>query len=429
MTYKEAITHFEQLGKLGIQLGLVRIERLLKYMGNPHHKLKFVHVAGTNGKGSTCYMLSNILSHSGYKTGLFTSPYILDFRESIQLNLQMISEQQFAECASYVYECAKQSTINNDPPTQFEILTAIAFEFFARQNCDIVLLEVGLGGTLDSTNIIPPPLLQIITSISLDHTNILGSTIEEITKEKAGIIKGNITILYPHLSKESLSVLQEKCHIANSTVIQPNCNSLEFDDHSFGVCQFSYQGVAYQKSLLGEVQLYNSIVVIAAANELQKIGFSISQEDISYGIEHTFVPARMEILSESPLIILDGSHNEDGAIALKNTLSSIPNSSIKMIMGVLEDKNIHKILENTAKLSEHFIAVSPNNPRALSSKKLSEIAEEYCNKVKHTSSLEEAVNLAFSNLKKSDILVVCGSLYLSHDIRPLLVKKIKTLPL
>lgn len=427
MTYQETIAHFEQLGKLGIQLGLVRIERLLNHMGNPHHKLKFIHVAGTNGKGSTCYMLSNILSHSGYKTGLFTSPYILDFRESIQINMKMISEQHFLECAEYVYHCAEQSTINNDPPTQFEILTAIALEFFVRQKCDIVLLEVGLGGTLDSTNIIPPPLLQIITSISLDHTNILGSTIEEITKEKSGIIKSATTIVYPKLPKKVLQILKKKCKLVNSKLVQPDCTSLQFNTNSFGVCDFSYEGISYKKSLLGEVQLYNAIVVITASKELNQLGFSLPSESICYGVEHTFIPARMEILSESPLVLLDGSHNEDGAIALKKTLATFPKTSIKMIMGVLEDKNIYKILENTATLSNIFIAVSPNHPRALSSKKLAEVSKQYCNNVKQASSLEEAVNSAFLNLKESDILVICGSLYLSHDIRPILIRKIKSL--
>lgn len=427
MTYQEAILHFEQLGKLGIQLGLVRIERLLNCMGNPHHKLKFIHVAGTNGKGSTCYMLSNILSHSGYKTGLFTSPYILDFRESIQVNMHMISEENFSECAEYVYHCAEQSTINNDPPTQFEILTAIAFEFFFRQKCDIVLLEVGLGGTLDSTNIIPPPLLQIITSISLDHTNILGSTIEEITKEKSGIIKGSTTIVYPNLPKEVLHILKKKCKSINGRLIQPDCKSLKFNSRMFGVCDFSYDNISYKKSLLGEIQLYNAILVITASKELNLMGFSLSLESIQYGIENTFIPARMELLSKYPMILLDGSHNEEGAIALKKTLETISNTSIKMIMGVLEDKNIDKILENTAKLSDYFIAVSPNNPRACSSKKLADLAKNYCDNVTQSSSLEEAVNIGFSMLHEGDLLIVCGSLYLSHEIRPILIKKIKSL--
>ena len=221
--------------------------------------------------------------------------------------------------------------------------------------------------------------------------------------------------------------MKKKCKLVNSKLVQPDCTSLQFNTNSFGVCDFSYEGISYKKSLLGEVQLYNAIVVITASKELNQLGFSLPSESICYGVEHTFIPARMEILSESPLVLLDGSHNEDGAIALKKTLATFPKTSIKMIMGVLEDKNIYKILENTATLSDIFIAVSPNHPRALSSKKLAEVSKQYCNNVKQASSLEEAVNSAFLNLKESDILVICGSLYLSHDIRPILIHKIKSL--
>lgn len=435
MTYEDARNDFENLGTRGINLGLIRIERLLEKMGNPQKQLRFIHIAGTNGKGSTTSMLSNILIHAGYTTGIFISPYILSLRESIQVNSQMISREEFASCAKYVYECAKTSTIDNDPPTQFEILTAIAFAFYHRKKCDYVCLEVGMGGRLDSTNVIDTSILQIITSISLDHIGFLGDTIEKIVQEKAGIIKGTSTVIYPLLQPSVIEQIATKCHETNSSLIQPCLDSLQITDEDITQSSFCYETIAYQKSLWGNFQIYNCITVIAAAKELQHQGLSITQNDISFGIENTFLPARMEVLSKNPLILLDGCHNSEGAQAMENSLKQLSDYSIKIIMGVLSDKNYTDILKSIATHATELFAVTPNNPRALPAKQLAKTAKLYCSKVSYFDNLITATNFAINSLnttkmditscsKQKDVLIICGSLYLAQDIRPILLEKI-----
>lgn len=422
MSYDEAISHINELGKFGINLGLGRIEKLLKNMGNPQEKLKFIHIAGTNGKGSVSTMLTKILSDSGYKTGLFTSPFILCFRETMQINCEMIGEDELAECAQFVLHHWRNSSVNGEFPTQFEVTTAIAIEWFYRQKCDYVCMETGMGGGNDSTNIIPPPILQIFTSISLDHTSILGKNIAEITKEKSGIIKGGKTIVYPLMDEEAAEIIEKKCEAVGSEYIQPNLKNLEISDYSWRKSDFKYDGVAYHKSLSGEFQIYNAVTVITAIQELIKLGVKISDTSVCSGIKNVFIPARMEVLSEKPLVILDGSHNAGGATALVKTLENFKNQNITVLMGVLADKEYDLILQLIGKFATNFIAVEPNNPRALSNSELAKIANLYCKSVYNFENQKTAIDFAFEKTGKDDILVICGSLYLASDIRKLIVR-------
>lgn len=425
MNYREAFERYNRLSKLGIQLGLERISHLLKQLGEPQQSLKFVHVAGTNGKGSTSNMIANALIYSGYKTGLFTSPYVLDFRESIQCNATMISEEDFSALFEKVSSIALETALHNDPPTQFEILTAIALEFYKQNSCDIVVMEVGLGGRLDSTNVIARCPIQVLTSISMDHTGILGDTIEEIAYEKAGIIKGPVTVIYPKMDPRAEKVISEQCRKTGSKLVKPSLDTLEVLEEGLDACRFNYRGEKYEKRLTGLYQVYNAVTAISVCEELKEYGFDIPPDQIKRSIKETFLPARVERLSREPLVLLDGSHNPEGVEALSEILSALSDKNITIVMGVLADKNYERILQILSSYGKHFIAVPVQNPRALPPQELKKIAQTYFNNVSAFEDLSEALDEAVNTCDKNSALIVCGSLYLANSARPLLIEKIK----
>lgn len=423
MTYDQAYEQLFSLEKFGINLGLKRMESLLEKLGNPQNDVKFIHIGGTNGKGSTSTMLANILSHSGYKTGLFTSPEVICLREYMQIDGQMIQEEEFARCARVVYDQIDFDSAQ-ECPTFFEVKTAIAFVWFKMKQCDIVCLEVGLGGAEDSTNIILPPVMQIITAINLDHTDILGSTLASIARIKAGIIKGGVTISYALQEEDALAILKEKCLESGSSLLIPDVDKLSIPHRNWQSDTFHYEGVEYHKSLPGNFQIYNALTVITAAQALQGLGYKITHEDILYGLGHTFIPARMEILSKAPLVILDGSHNPSAVKALETSLSQMKNTKITIIMGVLADKDYHPMLKDIGPFAANFIALTPSNPRGLSGKDLAAYAKAFCPRVSYEADHRVAIKQALLALGPSDTLVVCGSLYLASEIRPILIEEI-----
>nr|WP_314465329.1 folylpolyglutamate synthase/dihydrofolate synthase family protein [uncultured Clostridium sp.] len=413
------------LAKYGINLGLERIEKLLNNMGNPQKKLKYIHIAGTNGKGSTCTILSYILKESGYKTGLFISPYILNFNETMQINNLPIPHNQLESCGEYVFSCWENSCVKGEYPTQFEVITAIAFEWFYRSGCNFVCLECGLGGKEDSTNIIPPALLQIITSVSLDHMGILGNTLEQITMHKAGIIKGGITICYPLMHPDALNIIKHKCDEAHSRLIVPSLQHLTVMEDTFLENSFIYKEQQYIKSMTGRFQIYNCITAITAAFTLAEMGFSIQQRAITEGVKNAKIPARQEIIRTSPLVLLDGCHNPEGAKALQDSLYKLPSQRLTVIMGVLADKDYNVMVKEIASLAHHFIAVTPDNPRALASQSLALTAKAYCSNVYNFDEMRQALDFATEITMQSDSICVCGSLYLAQQIRPLLLQQFK----
>lgn len=421
MNYAQSLLYVEGLARFGMRLGLSRITALLEKLGNPQKTLRFVHVAGTNGKGSVSTMLANTLQRSAYRTGLFISPYVLCFRERIQINGDMISEDAFAACASRVRDCIEQMALPpDDAPTQFEFETAVALCWYAQMQCDIVCLEVGLGGRFDSTNVIPPPLLQIITAIGLDHTDILGETLAQITFEKAGIIKGGATVLYPIQDPAVQTVIETICRERGSTLRQADLAQLQIMDDGSFTGAFSYRQTVYHKSLPGGVQVYNALTVITAVETLRTLGLTIPDDALQYGIENTQFPARMELLSEAPFVLLDGAHNPDGARALAAALSARSGRRITLMMGVLQDKNYAEILRILMPHVQHFVALSPDNPRALPAQTLAELAQAHCPSVRFYTDNALAVQEVIQSLDAMDALVVCGSLYLASTVRPLL---------
>ena len=425
MTYEEALNYIHGLLKFGIKPGLDRVKMLCDNLGNPEDCLSFIHVAGTNGKGSVCAMLESIFRHNGMKTGLFISPYITNFTERLSINNIPISNNDFAHYISKMQPIIEKMINENNSPTEFEVLTSLAFLYFKENNTDIVVLETGLGGLLDSTNIIKSPKASVITSISMDHTDILGNTINEIALQKCGIIKKNgITISYPNQDINALSVIMEQCALKNNTLYMANLNSVKILESNIYGNKFIYRDIEVNLPLIGNHQILNAITAIETTFALNQHGYDISESAVTKGTKNVTFPARFEVFNKNPFIILDGAHNPDAIKKLYDNLAFLfEGKKITAICGILNDKDYEKSLSLIAPKINRFIAVSPNNNRALSSIKLADTAKKFCNNVKYFNNINEALQNALNNLHPDDVLIIFGSLYLAGEIRPLLIKK------
>ncbi len=415
MNYEQAINYIHSLNRFGIHPGLERIEELCRAVGNPQDRLKFVHVAGTNGKGSTSTMIAGALTASGKKTGLFTSPYVSEFLERIQIDGSPADKTLFAQCVTELEPIVAEMAKKEMQPTEFEVITAAAFMIFERENCDICVLEVGLGGRLDSTNVIGTPLVSVIASISLDHTAILGETVEEITKEKCGIIKQNgKTVCYPWQEAEAFEVVHNTCKIKNNTLYIPNVRGIIAVENKIDGVRFTYNSTEYKLSMSGEYQVYNAVTAIEACRLL-----GLDEESIKQGIEAAKVPARMEVIASSPLVLLDGGHNEDGGKAVAESLESmLGGKKIFAVIGMMADKNVESYLEKVASLCSFVAATTvADNPRAMTATELEDKAKKYCNNTLSFDTAIKAIEYAKENIADYDCLLVCGSLYLAGEVR------------
>ena len=408
MTYEQATEYIDSFLIFGSKLGLERVTKLLNDLGNPQDKLKFIHVAGTNGKGSVCAYCSSILQQAGYKTGLFTSPYIIDFRERFQINGEMISEDELIKIVEKI-----KSIIDTYPkdeiPTEFEIVTAIGMMYFYQNNCDVVVLEVGLGGRFDSTNVIKNPLVSVICSISLDHTAQLGDTVDKIAFEKAGIIKENCeSVLYPVQEEEVFKVIEDvaiKKH-SNLTIAKNERISI-VDRHINGdIIRFNDLDIALK--IPGMFQPLNFITAVTA---IEKSGLKVTDSQIKNGAEKAFFPARLQLFSENPKILLDGAHNPDGVKALKEHLEKYFDKPTAII-GMMKDKDVSTVLSEIAPLFSKIITVTVNNPRSLTADELAEKAEKYCDNVMPIADYKKAI---LQEKKANEDFVICGSFYLCSD--------------
>lgn len=400
--------YIHSLLKFGIKPGLQRVSELCNGLENPQNELKFIHVAGTNGKGSVSTQMANILAFAGYKTGLFISPYILDFRERIQINSEWISKDDLESCTFKVKAVAEKMA---EQPTEFEVITAIAFLYFKEQNCDYVVLETGLGGRFDSTNIIKKPECSIITSISLDHMAVLGDTISQIAYEKCGIIKDNgITVSYPKQDEDALKVIKQSAKDKNNKLFLPE--KAEVINESINGTAIAYKGLKYDIPMIGEHQVLNTITTIEAALQL-----GIPTNHIVNGIRNTKLPARVEVISENPLIVLDGGHNEAGAKALSYVLKKHVDKEIVAVMGMMADKECDKLISEIAPLCKTVIATEvPENPRTLKADELAHLVSEYTEAIA-IKNPEEAFYKAKELAGNEKSLLVCGSLYLASEIK------------
>lgn len=408
MTYKQATDYIDSFLLFGSKLGLTRITKLLNDLGNPQEKLKFIHIAGTNGKGSTSCYCANILINAGYKVGMFISPYIVDFRERFQINNQMISENDLCEIVEKI-KSVTDTYPKDELPTEFEIVTAIGMMYFARENCDVVVLEVGLGGRLDSTNVIKNPLCSVITSISLDHTEYLGNTLSEIAFEKGGIIKENCPcVLYPLQEKDVFEKIKEICDNRNSKLIITDIGTYSLAHEEITGDVIEYCGTRIKLPLSGDVQRYNALTAITA---VKTSGLNITEENIKNGIENSFFPARLQLVSKNPKILVDGAHNPDGVRALKKYVDTYFDKPIA-ILGMMKDKDIDSVLTKIAPCFSKIYTVTVNNPRSISAQDLAKKVKLYNQNAHACESVLEAINLAKSS---GEDFCVCGSLYLSGE--------------
>ncbi len=424
MNYIESVKYIHSLLKFGIRPGLNGMDALLHFLGNPHKGLKYVHVAGTNGKGSTSTAISNVLIEAGYKVGLYTSPYVTDFLERVQFQGEPIDKSVFAVNVDKVKTAVEELEKKDIVITEFEALTASAFLCFKELECDVVVLEVGLGGRLDATNIIDTPLVNVITSLSIDHSAILGNTIEEIAFEKCGTIKVNGNVIcsfgqHPKAIKVIEKIVEEK----NNTLTIPCESDVEIIKSDIFGTEFYYKKNKYFVKMPGKHQVKNMTCVIEAADILKKY-FDVTDENIKVGISKTILPARVEIISKKPLVILDGGHNEDGAKAFYNAVLPELEKSKRVIVvaGMMADKAVEESLKPLMLKTDIFFAVTPDNPRAMSSSVLAGIAQKYSKEVFNIENIKDAVKVAFSLIDNSTTLLVVGSLYLAGEIRETLLE-------
>ena len=414
LTYDDALSYIENYTWSKTRPGLSRTYELLEVLGNPQDALKFVHVAGSNGKGSTCAMLSSILSKSGLKTGFYLSPHLSGFCERFQIDGMQISEEDFIDTTRKVAAAADSL---GDHPSQFEISTAIAFLYFKTQSCDIVVLEVGMGGSLDSTNVIKAPELAIICNIGLDHTDFLGSTLAEIAENKAGIIKPGCEVVCYEMASEALSIIENRCKELNTPLHISKFDNLNCLSRSLKSQSFSYEGSKYSISLLGKHQCKNASVVIDAVKVLRSRGWTISDEALRFGLRDAKWPARFEILSLDPIFILDGGHNPQCASSIAQAISDyLPDQKLRLIIGMLADKNVSDVIDILAPKVSEFYCLTPDSDRAMPADELSALIMSKGLSAKSYSSSEECLSELLESVSEQSIMAF-GSLYLAGELR------------
>jgi dihydrofolate synthase/folylpolyglutamate synthase len=422
MTYEEALKQIHALHRFKKVPGLVHLHNLLHALGDPQEKLPCVHVAGTNGKGSTSTMIASMLRKSRYRTGLFVSPFVTDFCERIQLNNRPIPHREFAQAAEDVLPLILEMESRGEELSEFEAITAIAFYWFAQQNCDVVVLEVGLGGRLDATNVIRNPLCSVITHISYDHTEILGNTLTEIAGEKCGILKeGCEAVCAPGQDSEALAVIRRTAKERHCPLTEADPHLLHVMDETLAGTRMGYQDMLLEMDLLGDYQVTNAITALTCMEVLRrKIGMDrITDHSYVSGLAAVRMPARFEVLSKRPFVIADGAHNPDGARVLAESLKRyLPKKHLVALTGMCADKDVQHYVHTLAPLFAEAVVLPLENPRSMEPEKLSALWQQ--NGV--TSYLGEypgqALSLAVQLAGKDGAVIICGSLYLAGELRP-----------
>ncbi|MBR3965585.1 MAG: bifunctional folylpolyglutamate synthase/dihydrofolate synthase [Clostridia bacterium] len=458
MTYVNALKKIYSFPKTAGAPTLERMRLLCKYLGDPQKKLKFVHIAGTNGKGSCAAMLDSVLRDAGYRVGRYISPYILDFRERMTFDGEMISHEELCEHTKIVLDAVSKleadvkkaregeetpfpipkamlDGTSSDMPVQFEVVTAIGFLFFLQKRCDVVLLECGLGGKFDATNVIDPPLAAVIMGIGLDHTELLGDTVEKIAAEKCGIIKKGTQEIISYPQQPSvMSVIGDACVRANARISVPLKTELNFIHASLGGLDFKYKGKYYFSKLAAYYQLNNAATVIEVCEALRRVGMDISEENIKNGLAKTFFPGRFEVLGVSPSFIVDGAHNEHGVKAFCESVMMVSDAisgDVTFVLGMLKDKDPGKALMPFVELAlgekirtKRIITLTPDSPRAMRAEELAALLSELVGgkiEMIPIGESEKARNKALfsllSDTKPNDAVISFGSLYLAAEMR------------
>ncbi len=416
MSYESTLAYIHSESWQKHKNGLNRIRSLLQKLGDPQKRLRFVHVAGTNGKGSTCAMLDSILREAGYRTGLFTSPYLRRFNERMRVNGEEISDFELERITNTVRPVAEAL---EETPSEFELITAIALIWFLQKKCDIVVLEVGLGGEFDSTNVIDPPECAVITAIGLDHTAMLGNTIPEIAEAKAGIIKSGSYVVSGTGSNDAEKVI---CRIAkekNVTYAPVNYNEIRINHMDENGTVFDFKDLfGISIPLVGDYQPRNAAVAIEAIYALRDRGYTISDTSILEGLASVSWPGRFEILSRHPLFILDGAHNPHGITATTESLMKcFPGRRFIFLISVMRDKNAKEMIKILVPLAERFFTIRPEYDRALNEEELAEMIREENGSVEACSTVKEGVRRAIITAGSDGAICALGSLYVSAAIR------------
>ncbi|HDP55117.1 MAG TPA: bifunctional folylpolyglutamate synthase/dihydrofolate synthase [Bacteroidetes bacterium] len=427
MNYQQTLSYlfsqlpmYQRVGKMAYKANLDTTIALDEYFNHPHTKYKTIHVAGTNGKGSTSHMLASVLMDAGYKVGLYTSPHIKSFRERIRINSQMVSEQFVVE-----FTAKHQQIFEKLKPSFFEMTVAMAFEYFAEQKVDIAVIEVGLGGRLDSTNIIAPEL-SIITNIGFDHTNLLGNTLAEIATEKAGVIKQNTPVIIGENQPEISSIFKDKAkslnapiYFASNEYLISTSEQKEIDKQYFSITKG--EAVAYKNlsiDLLGEYQAKNLPSVLCAIDLLVKKGYTITKHNITNGLSNTIANTgllgRWQIISKNPLTICDTGHNVDGIAQIARQIKNTPHSKTHMVIGMVGDKNIEGILKLLPKNATYYFTKA-NIPRALNELELANKAKSFGLVGNTYQNVEEALGEAKKNAHPNDLIFIGGSTFTVAD--------------
>ena len=439
MTYENAVDIINSLLVFGSKPGLERVGELVERIGSPDKGLKFVHIAGTNGKGSVCALLSSVLRKAGFRTGLFISPFVLEFRERFQINGEMIPREELASIVDEIYPVVLQMKEEGKIITEFEFVFAIALKWYAKEKCDIVVLETGLGGRFDATNIISAPLASVITSISLDHTAILGDTCEKIAFEKCGIIKPDgITVVYGDQPAGVLDVVRNTCTERRNRLIIADPEYFEkksggLDGMDFTFCDPYGKKTDYHIPFIGEHQIKNAAAALFTLSALRDRGLEISDAAIKDGLSEAFFPARAEVLCKDPAVILDGAHNPGGTAAFSSVVREYLSDRKRIaVCGMLADKDVKHALANIVPLFDRVITVTPPNPRAMSCEDLAVlINSEFGIPAEAIDDYTEAFRRAMyyardisSQEGAETAVVIFGSLYLASDMRRVIISEV-----
>ena len=413
MTYSEALDWLEQVGRGGSRLGLDRVRDYLTRLGAPQDQIPMIHVAGTNGKGS----VSAILTQAGYRVGLYTSPHLDRFNERFRIRGEEISDAAFADLVSQgraVWETME------DKPTEFEVITALAFLYFAQSACDLVVLEVGLGGRLDATNVIPTPLAAVITKLGLDHTAELGDTLAQIAYEKAGIVKPGGRVVLDGRNTEVLEQLQQLCRerACSTAITRPDQLTVSRQDITGST--FSYGPWRdLRLTLAGSYQPDNAALALETVEVLRAQGWSVSDDAVRAGLAAVRWPGRFELLCQDPIFLLDGAHNPDGVRAAVESLSAcFPGQKLRLLVGFLADKDIPGMVAQLAPLAQELLVITPPSPRAMEEEDLVKtLARTFPTPVKGFASIRAAVDYAFATARPGERFCALGSLYSAGTIR------------
>ena len=409
MEYQEALAFIHNRPRLPSKGSPERMRVLLDRVGHPEQKLSFVHITGTNGKGSAAAMISSILIESGKKAGMFTSPYVCDYRERFQINATLISKNKLTNLIKKIQIPIDEMEKKGHFVTEFELGTVLAFQYFLEQQCDVVVMEVGIGGEHDATNVIPPPLVSVMMPVGIDHAGILGNSLKSIAREKAGIIKGNPVVSYPLQAPEALEVIMARCAQTGSRLVMPAAASIKIYRSDLRGTAFRYGDQEYFVPLIGEHQAYNGAVAVETAKIL-----GVALDTVKRGLSKAQLPARIEILRQDPLIILDGAHNLDAVKALCENVKKWNIPHLAAVVGMMKDKDVEEVLFLLSDVAEKIRTVSIDYPRAATAEQLAEEARTYCDDVQALGTVQQAVRWV---LEQQTPVFICGSFYLAGEMR------------